>query len=62
MVSTLALLAVLGFGATTLANIYPDLDPCNPVPPLDGEYQGEYDIRMDVDDLRCACQIPGPAP
>jgi hypothetical protein len=42
MVPTLALLAVLGFSATTLANIYPDIDPCQPAPPLEGEYQGEY--------------------
>jgi hypothetical protein len=45
MVSTIALLAVLGFGASTLANIYPDIDPCNPAPPLEGEYQGEYGQR-----------------
>lgn len=56
------LLAILGFSATTLANIYPDIDPCNPYPPLAGEYQGEYDIRMDLDRQRCACQIPGPEP
>jgi len=58
----IALLAVLGFSATTFANIYPDVDPCNPAPPLEGEYQGEYDTRQRVDSARCACQIPGPAP
>jgi hypothetical protein len=28
--------------ATALANIYPDIDPCNPYPPLEGEYRREY--------------------
>jgi hypothetical protein len=47
MVSALSILAVLGFSASALANIYPDNDPCNPVPPLEGEYQGEYGKHID---------------
>jgi hypothetical protein len=47
MVYALSVLAVLGFSASALANIYPDSDPCNPVPPLEGEYQGEYGKHID---------------
>jgi hypothetical protein len=28
--------------ASALANIFPDPDPCNPYPPLQGEYRGEF--------------------
>jgi hypothetical protein len=44
----IAVLAVLGFSATTFANIYPDIDPCTPAPPLDGEYQGEYGKHIQI--------------
>ena len=44
----ITLLAVLGFSATTFANIYPDIDPCNPAPPLEGEYQGEYGQHIQI--------------
>ena len=42
MVSKIALLAVLSFGVSTLANIYPDEDPCYPLGLLEGEYPQEY--------------------
>jgi len=57
-----AILAILAFGTASLANIFPDQDPCNPAPALEGEYQGEFDARMDLDDQRCSCLFPGPAP
>lgn len=36
------ILAILAFTKASLANIYPDEDPCNPAPALEGEYQGEF--------------------
>jgi len=55
-------LAILAFSNLSLANIYPDEDPCNPVPALEGEYQGEFDLRNDLDEARCNCEFPEPAP
>jgi len=56
------ILAILAFSTATLANIFPDEDPCNPVPALEGEYQGEFDLRMDLSEARCNCEFPEPAP
>lgn len=56
------ILAILAFTRLTVANIYPDEDPCNPVPALEGEYEGEYQLRSDLDEARCNCEFPEPAP
>jgi len=54
-------LAILAFSKLALANIYPDEDPCNPVPALEGEFQGEFDLRMELAESRCDCEFPPPA-
>jgi hypothetical protein len=59
--TTSAVIAIIGFrfvyaekllatklnlsSASTFANIFPDPDPCNPYPPLQGEYRGEFGKR-----------------
>jgi len=55
------ILAIIAFSTATFANIYPDEDPCNPAPALEGEYQGEFETRMDLADARCSCEFPPPA-
>jgi len=60
--SKATVLAVLGFGAGTLANIYPDEDPCNPYSALPGEYREEFNTRIWLDSQRCGCVIVGPQP
>jgi len=44
------------------AEIYPDPDPCYPAPLLPEEYTVEYNTRLALDNERCACTFPPPAP